>query len=467
MYSTTTNGNNLKIGGSGVTNVAAEKLTNNSTSLPESIMDINNCYSLQITPESDETVYHARAYVTVGDETTYGDVKDVKNSELQCGISMIANLEGFDPESGLDEILSGLADGIKTVTYFANGGVGAPLTQAFKGDSLALRSNTFTREGYTFAGWSTEETGSVVYKDGETVETEENLVLYAQWKRKSSGSSGGGSSLVADNVTVEKADNGSVSVSPTNATKGNTVTITVTPDKGYKLGSLTVTDKDGKDIAVTEKDGKYTFTIPDGKVTVTPVFVKDDSEPTTPPTDPTTPPADNENPFIDVNEGDYFYDAVLWAAKEGVTSGTTPTTFSPNESCTRGQTVTFLWRAAGSPEPKTNVNPFTDVKTGDYFYKAVLWAYENGITKGTSDTEFSPEAIVTRGQTVTFLYRLTGDNANGKNPFTDVKTSDYFYDAVLWAAEENITSGTSDTTFSPDDDCLRGQIVTFLYRYYK
>ncbi|MBR0277244.1 MAG: S-layer homology domain-containing protein, partial [Clostridia bacterium] len=467
VYSTTTNGNNLKIGGSGVTNVAAEKLTNNSTSLPESIMDINNCYSLQITPESDETVYHARAYVTVGDETTYGDVKDVKNSELQCGISMIANLEGFDPESGLDEILSGLADGIKTVTYFANGGVGAPLTQAFKGDSLALRSNTFTREGYTFAGWSTEETGSVVYKDGETVETEENLVLYAQWKRKSSGSSGGGSSLVADNVTVEKADNGSVSVSPTNATKGNTVTITVTPDKGYKLGSLTVTDKDGKDIAVTEKDGKYTFTIPDGKVTVTPVFVKDDSEPTTPPTDPTTPPADNENPFIDVNEGDYFYDAVLWAAKEGVTSGTTPTTFSPNESCTRGQTVTFLWRAAGSPEPKTNVNPFTDVKTGDYFYKAVLWAYENGITKGTSDTEFSPEAIVTRGQTVTFLYRLTGDNANGKNPFTDVKTSDYFYDAVLWAAEENITSGTSDTTFSPDDDCLRGQIVTFLYRYYK
>ena len=284
---------------------------------------------------------------------------------------------------------------------------------------------------------------------------------YAIVYSNSGGGRSGGSSLATENtVTAQKADNGSVSVNPKNASKGSTVTITVTPDKGYKLGTLAVTDKDGKDIAVTEKDGKYTFTMPEGKVTVTPTFVKEDS-------DPITPPADNDNPFIDVKTGDYFYDAVLWAAKEGVTSGTTDTTFSPDESCTRGQTVTFLWRAAGSPEPTTNVNPFTDVKTGDYFYKAVLWAYENGITQGTSDKEFSPNATVTRGQTVTFLHRLTGDKANGKNPFTDVKTSDYFYDAVLWAAEENITSGTSDTTFSPDDDCLRGQIVTFLYRYYK
>ena len=218
--------------------------------------------------------------------------------------------------------------------------------------------------------------------------------------------------------------------------------------------------------------------MPDSKVTITPVFVKEGGEPTappteptapptdptTPPTDPTTPPTDNENPFTDVKTGDYFYDAVLWAVKEGVTSGTTATTFSPNESCTRAQTVTFLWRAAGSPEPTTNVNPFTDVKTGDYFYKAVLWAYENGITKGTSDTEFSPNATVTRGQTVTFLYRLTGEKTNGNNPFTDVKTGDYYYDSVLWAYENGITSGTSDTTFSPNDNCLRGQIVTFLYR---
>lgn len=288
-------------------------------------------------------------------------------------------------------------------------------------------------------------------------------------RRRSSGGGGGGATAYA--ITPVKADNGSVSVSRTTAVKGNTVTITVAPDEGYKLDKLTVTDKDGKEIAVTEKDGKYTFTMPAGKVDVTPVFVKDDSEPTTPPTDPTTPPtdpttppADNENPFVDVKADDYFYDAVLWAAKENITSGTTDTTFSPNESCTRGQTVTFLWREAGSPEPTTNVNPFTDVKTGDYFYKAVLWAYENGITKGTSDKEFSPNATVTRGQTVTFLYRSTGEKTNGNNPFTDVKTGDYYYDSVLWAYENDITSGTSDTTFSPNDNCLRGQIVTFLYR---
>ena len=278
-----------------------------------------------------------------------------------------------------------------------------------------------------------------------------------------SGGSGGGAAATS-NVTIDNSGtgaNGKVSVSKTNPTKGEKVTITVTPDKGYKLDKLTVT---GKEIATTEKDGKYTFTMPAGKVTVTPVFVKEGSEPTTPPTDPTTPPADNENPFVDVKTGDYFYDAVLWAVKEGVTSGTTDTTFSPDESCTRGQTVTFLWREAGSPEPTTNVNPFTDVKTGDYFYKAVLWAYENGITKGTSDTEFSPNATVTRGQTVTFLYRLTGEKTNGNNPFTDVMTGDYYYDSVLWAYENDITSGTSDTTFSPNDNCLRGQIVTFLYR---
>ena len=155
---------------------------------------------------------------------------------------------------------------------------------------------------------------------------------------------------------------------------------------------------------------------------------------------------------------------MLWAVKENITSGTTATTFSPNESCTRGQTVTFLWREAGSPEPKTTINPFTDVAEGDYFYKAVLWAYENGITKGTSDTEFSPNDTVTRGQTVTFLYRMKGEKTNGENPFADVKAEDYYYDSVLWAYENEITSGTSDTTFSPNDNCLRGQIVTFLYR---
>ena len=459
VYSTTANGNNLIINGTDVTIVEAQKLTDSTTVVPQSVIDNNNCYALKITPDDYDTVYHVRAYATVDGNTVYGDVKNVKLSELQSGISMIANLEGFDPENGLDEILSGLTDGIKTVTYFANGGVGATLTQAFKGNSLALRSNTFTRDGYTFSGWSTEEKGSVVYKDGETVESEENLVLYAQWR--SSGRRGGGATTYA--VTPVKADNGSVSVSPTNAASGKTVTVTVKPEEGYKLDKLTVTDKDGKEIALTKKDGKYTFTMPAGKVTITPVFVKEGSAPTTP-TNPTTPSADNENPFTDVKNGDYFYNPVLWAVKGSITSGTSDTTFSPNESCTRGQTVTFLWRAAGSPEPTTAVNPFTDITEGDYFYKAVLWAYENGITQGTSDTAFSPNATVTRGQTVTFLYRSTGEKTDGENPFTDVMNSDYYYDSVLWAYGNDITSGTSDTAFSPNDNCLRGQIVTFLYR---
>ena len=462
VYSTETDGNSLKIGGTDVTDVAAERITDSTETIPQSVIDNNNCYSLQITPDSYDTVYHVCAYATVDGDTVYGDVKDVKLSELQSGISMIANLEGFDPENGLDEILSGLTDGIKTVTYFANGGVGATLTQAFKGDSLALKSNTFIREGYTFNGWSTEEKGTVEYKDGETVETAENLVLYAQWTRRSSG---GGSAASAFTVGVSETENGTVTVSPTAPTAGAKVTVTATPGEGYKVGNVTVIDALGKAVKVTQNDdGTYTFTQPSSKVTITPVFVKEGGEPTTPLADPTTPPADNDNPFADVKNGDYFYNPVLWAAKENITSGTTDTTFSPNESCTRGQTVTFLWRAAGSPEPTTTVNPFTDVKENDYFYKAVLWAYENGITQGTSVSEFSPSATVTRGQTVTFLYRSAGENTNGENPFTDVRAGDYYYDSVLWAYGNDITSGTSIATFSPNEDCLRGQIVTFLYR---
>ena len=217
VYSTTTNGNNLKIGGTDVTNVAAERLTDSTTTIPQSAIDNNNCYSLQFTPDSDDTVYHARAYVTVGDETTYGDVKDVKNSELQCGISMIANLEGFDPESGLDDILASLTDGIKTVTYFANGGVGATLTQVYKGDSIALKSNTFTRDGYTFNGWSTEENGSVVYQDGATVTNSEDITLYAQWK---SNRRGGGS---LSSYTVKFDTTGGSEVKNVSVKSGQTI----------------------------------------------------------------------------------------------------------------------------------------------------------------------------------------------------------------------------------------------------
>ena len=172
--------------------------------------------------------------------------------------------------------------------------------------------------------------------------------------------------------------------------------------------------------------------------------------------------------FTDVNPSDYFYDPVMWAVNKGITKGTSDTTFSPNASCTRAQAVTFLWRAAGSPQAKSNRNPFTDVKRSDYYYDAVLWAVENNVTTGTSNTTFSPDATCSRGQIVTFLYRASGDSYRGTgNKFNDVKSSDYYAVPVAWAVNKGITTGTSDTTFSPESNCTRGQIVTFLYRNYQ
>ena len=244
--------------------------------------------------------------------------------------------------------------------------------------------------------------------------------------------------------------NGEVTVSRRYAEAGDTVTITVKPDSGYVLGSLTVTDKNGDALKLTDKgDGKYTFTMPAGKVEITAVFT-------------------GNNPFTDVPAGSYYEDAVIWAAGKGITGGMDANHFAPDGVCTRAQAVTFLWRAAGSPAPKSTVMPFTDVPAGSYYYSAVLWAIENGITNGTSDTTFSPDADCTRAQIVTFLYRAEKSPAAGSsNPFTDVAAGAYYADAVLWAVKENITNGSTPTTFSPDANCTRAQIVTFLYRCMK
>ena len=270
--------------------------------------------------------------------------------------------------------------------------------------------------------------------------------------RASSGGGGGGSYNPSYTITAEDTENGSITVSPSRASSGSTVTITVDPDSGYELDELTVLDKNGKEVKLTKKsDSKYTFKMPSGKVTVEATFAEIEAF---------------ENPFTDVAEGAYYYDAVLWAAENGITGGTSATTFSPAVTCTRAQTVTFLWRAAGSPDPEGTNMPFTDVASDAYYYDAVLWAVENGITSGTSATTFSPNATVTRAQNVTFLWRWAESSAvEAVNPFTDVAADIYYHDAVLWAADEGITAGTSATTFSPDDPCLRSQIVTFLYRY--
>lgn len=327
-----------------------------------------------------------------------------------------------------------------TITFDSNGGSAVDsVTYAFGAtiDDLPVP----TRSGYQFEGWGTVPATMPA----------ENLTLTAQWSRISSGG-GGGSYTPSYTITVDDAKNGDITVSPKSASSGTTVTITVDPDKGYELDELTVLDKNGKEVELTKKsDSKYTFKMPSGKVTIEATFAEI---------------AEYENPFVDVAEGAYYYDAVLWAAENGITGGTSATTFSPAVTCTRAQTVTFLWRAAGSPDPEGTNMPFTDVASDAYYYDAVLWAVENGITSGTSATTFSPNATVTRAQNVTFLWRWAESSAvEAVNPFTDVAADMYYHDAVLWAADEGITAGTSATTFSPDDPCLRSQIVTFLYRY--
>ena len=253
-------------------------------------------------------------------------------------------------------------------------------------------------------------------------------------------------------VTISgTTEHGTVTVSTEAAVGGSTVTITVKPDSGYTLGGITVTDSEGNELSLTDNgNGAYTFTMPSGKVEIHVTFTADGSL----------------NPFQDVPSDAYYFEAVNWAVANNVTNGTSETTFSPNVDCTRAQVVTFLWRAAGQPEPTEGTNPFTDVKEGTYYYKAVLWAVEKGITNGTSETTFDPDETCTRAQIVTFLWRREGKPAptGANNPFADVKPSAYFGSAVLWAVETGITNGTSETTFEPNEDCTRAQVVTFLWR---
>lgn len=264
-------------------------------------------------------------------------------------------------------------------------------------------------------------------------------------------SSGGSSSSSKPTYPVSSSSvkNGSVSFSTRSASKGSTVTITVKPDKGYELASLMVRDSNGNPIAVTPKTADtYTFIMPSGNVSVEPVFAPIKAQPE----------------FKDVASDSYYYEAVQWAVENGITEGTSADTFSPGASCTRAQMVTFLWRAAGSPAPKSAANPFKDISANDYYYEAVLWAVENGITSGTGADTFSPGATVTRGQTVTFLHRAAGSPLAGSSAFSDVSDSAYYAKAVAWAAENGITSGTGNSKFTPNAACTRGQIVTLLYR---
>lgn len=264
--------------------------------------------------------------------------------------------------------------------------------------------------------------------------------------------SGGSSSDPTYSVsTPSKTENGTVTVSPKSASKGDTVTITVDPDEGYELDELTVTDANGNEISVRSRgNNQYTFTMPRSRVTIEATFVEIEEEP--------------DLFFVDVPTSAYYYDAVYWAAENGVTYGTSATTFSPDVIVSRAQMVTFLWRAHGSPEPRSSVNPFTDVSSSAYYYDAVLWAVENGVTNGTSATTFSPDATVTRAQAVTFQWRAAGSPAVSGGSFADVADSAYYAGAVSWAVANGVTNGTGGSNFSPDVGVSRAQAVTFLWR---
>ena len=288
---------------------------------------------------------------------------------------------------------------------------------------------------------------NTTYKWRFTPDDDNYTTLTGEVELYHKSSSGGG--WYDSYYTIKATAGAGGSISPSgnvSVREGRDQTFTITPDKGYAVSNVKI---DGKSIGAVKS---YTFENVRRTHTIEVIFMKANGNPQT-------------GVFVDVATGSYYEDAVDWAVENGITQGTDDTHFAPDGICTRAQAVAFLWRAAGSPKPETRTMPFADVPAGSYYYDAVLWAVENGITKGTSDTTFNPNMTCTRAQIVAFLWRSEKSPAAGTaNPFADVKSTAYYADAVLWAVKENITRGTTNTTFSPDADCTRSQIVTFLWR---
>ena len=378
-----------------------------------------------------------RADATTGKTATINIKNGSFNGEIQKGggpgsetISITGGTFSFDPS-----------------TKVKNNGTDYIVKRA--GSEGAYTYTVLAKSGLTSGVYLTNPSGALA--SNYYVSSTANGV----WTVSYSAPYSGGSSSYDPTYSVStpsKTEHGSVTVSPKNASKGDTVTVTVKPDSGYVLEILTVTDKNGNELTLKDKgNGKYTFTMPAGKVEVKATFMEDNSM---------------LNFFYDVPNGAYFYEAVKWAVKNGITTGVGNDLFAPEQPCTRAQIVTFLWRAAGSPEPKA-ASSFADVAAGSYYAKAVAWAVENGITTGTGDGKFSPDATCTRAQAVTFLARALSAKASGKAEFSDVPADSYFADAVAWAAENGVTNGIGDGLFGPDNSCTRAQIVTFLFRAYQ
>ena len=373
--------------------------------------------------------YHFKEWQVISGNVT---IKDNKFTMPDGNVEVKAIFEKDAPPAPTEFI----------VTFDGNGGtpsVGSMPTTNRKLTSLPSASR---RGSYSFDGWYTEKSGGTKITTATVFSA--NTTVYAHWTYI-----GGGGSSGYSYYTIKATAGTGGSISPSgnvSVREGRDQTFTITPDKGYAVANVKI---DGKSIGAVKS---YTFENVSRTHTIEVIFMKANGNPQT-------------GVFVDVATGSYYEDAVDWAVENGITKGTDDTHFSPDGICTRAQAVTFLWRAAGSPEPETRTMPFTDVPVGSYYYDAVLWAVENGITKGTSDTTFSPNMTCSRAQIVTFLWRSEKSPAAGTaNPFADVKSTAYYADAVLWAVKENITKGTTSTTFSPNADCTRAQIVTFLWR---
>ena len=321
----------------------------------------------------------------------------------------------------------------------------------------------YTTDGTTPTGTGMVYSGAISLTSTTTIQAiavkadmNDSAVAAVTFTRRSSsgggGGGGGGFSVPSYSVSVDDVKHGTVTVSPQSASKGDSVTITAAPDKGYELSGIKVIDQNGREVKLTDKgSGKYTFTMPAGKVTIKADFIAQTVD----------------SVFADVSADAYYYEAVKWAADKRITGGIGDSLFAPNQSCTRAQIVTFLWRAAGSPEPSALSN-FADVPSDKYYAKAVAWAVENGITNGTTDTTFGPDEICTRAHGVTFLSRAAKANtASGNSNFADVDANAYYASAVKWAVDNGITKGISSSMFGPDATCTRAQIVTFLYRMHQ
>ena len=431
--------------------------------------------SFKVAAASDNSAYQGTKLMLmlVSDNGTTIQLNPTSGTTIQSGNDEPLVL---DEENGVIIVPAG--GSVNGTVWLAGGTVAKNGTQKVNVESIALNENTLTlytnRDPKTAALTATVSPDNATDKTvtwtsaDEKVATVENGVVTAVGNGTTTITAQAGEKTAICTVTVRtysssssrpsysittpsKPENGSVTVDPERARSGSRVTVTVTPDSGYKLGELVVTDRDGKKLELTDKgNGQYTFTMPSGKVEVAAEFVKEVEV----------------SPFADVATDAYYYDAVKWAVEKGVTNGVSETLFGPDQACTRAQIVTFLWRAAGSPEPKSG-SSFADVAADAYYAKAVAWAVENGITKGTSETTFHPDETCTRAQGVTFLYRALGKLAAAQAGFTDVAADSYYADAVNWAAENGVTKGISETLFGPDGSCTRAQIVTFLYRAYQ